>query len=226
VWTQRLESGRSEDRAAARQALRHWRRDEDLTGIRCAAELDSLSAKEHAACQNLWAEVATLLRRTEEKPTSPPTLQTEKKPASRRFEAEALMVLAAYQCKPSIQAMEFWGKNLWSGGKQVFYLSENGGWVEFEIPVDADGTYQLELRGTQAPDYGILQATVDGKPLDEVIDAYGPRVQPMKPVRLGPFPLKAGGHRLRLTVVGKNKVSTNHYFGIDTLELVPVPKRN
>jgi superkiller protein 3 len=47
--------------------LRDWQSDPDLAGLRDPGELARLPAEERAACQRLWADVATLLKRTEPK---------------------------------------------------------------------------------------------------------------------------------------------------------------
>ncbi len=141
----------------------------------------------------------------------------------REFEAKSLKIAARSHCKLSTQPMDPWGKQRWSRGKQLFCWCEQGGWLEFDIPVEKDGSYQVDLKATRAPDYGRLQVTFNGKTLDQVIDAYGSRVEPMDPVRLGTFPLKAGSCKLRLTVVGKNPAAKGYFFGIDTISLTRVP---
>jgi tetratricopeptide (TPR) repeat protein len=60
-----LESGQPADRAAVQQALRHWHQDSDLVVIRDAAALAELAAEERAACEQLWADVAALLKKAE-----------------------------------------------------------------------------------------------------------------------------------------------------------------
>jgi hypothetical protein len=67
-----LETGKPADRAAARQALRHWQQDPDLAGLRDAAALAKLPADEPKAFAQLWADVAALLKKAEEKPALAP----------------------------------------------------------------------------------------------------------------------------------------------------------
>jgi tetratricopeptide (TPR) repeat protein len=66
--TKRLETGNPADRAAALQALRHWQQDTDLAGIRQAAALAKLPADEQKGFAQLWADVAALLKKAEDKP--------------------------------------------------------------------------------------------------------------------------------------------------------------
>jgi tetratricopeptide (TPR) repeat protein len=65
--TRQLESGRPDERSAAQNALRHWQRDRDLAGLRDAAALAQLPADEQQALTRLWADVAALLKKAEEK---------------------------------------------------------------------------------------------------------------------------------------------------------------
>ena len=62
-----LETGKPADRATAQQALCHWQEDTDLAGIRDAAVLTKLPAEECAACERLWADVAALLKKVDDK---------------------------------------------------------------------------------------------------------------------------------------------------------------
>jgi hypothetical protein len=142
-------------------------------------------------------------------------------PATQRFEAEILEVAGLGHCTIYAQDMTPWRPRSWSQGKQLFVNShgQRSCWVEWRFPVKRDGNYHLDLLATQAPDFGKLQASLDGDSLPEVIDTYGAVVQPMKSRRLGTFRLTAGQHRLRLTVVGRNEASSNTCFGIDAFDL-------
>jgi len=65
--TRQLESGKPADRAAVRQALRHWQKDTDLAGLRDREALAKRSAQEQKASAQLWADVAALRKKAEEK---------------------------------------------------------------------------------------------------------------------------------------------------------------
>ncbi len=43
--------------------MQHWQKDPDLAGIRDRAALAKLSAEEQKAFAQLWADVATLLKK-------------------------------------------------------------------------------------------------------------------------------------------------------------------
>jgi superkiller protein 3 len=55
----------------ARAALAHWQQDSALAGLRDAATLAKLPAEERQVCTQLWADVAALLKKAEEKPKAP-----------------------------------------------------------------------------------------------------------------------------------------------------------
>ena len=63
-----LDTGQIADRAMVQQAMRDWQQDTDLAGIRDAAALAKLPPDEQKAVTQLWADVAVLLKKAEEKP--------------------------------------------------------------------------------------------------------------------------------------------------------------
>src|SRR5262249_893968 len=66
AWGKHLESGPPQDRLAIVRTLRHWQKDPDLAGIRDQGGLAELPADEQKLLTRLWADVATLLQRTED----------------------------------------------------------------------------------------------------------------------------------------------------------------
>jgi hypothetical protein len=52
---------------AIQQRLTHWQHDPDLAGLRDKDAVDRLPQPERDACRKLWADVAALLQRTQEK---------------------------------------------------------------------------------------------------------------------------------------------------------------
>jgi predicted outer membrane repeat protein len=64
LHAKRLQGAKAQDRTFVQEQLKHWQRDDDLVGIRDSAALAKLPAAERAAWVQLWAEVATLLRKT------------------------------------------------------------------------------------------------------------------------------------------------------------------
>ncbi len=68
VYAKRLQSGSSIARRLVTQQMHHWQKDSDLAGIRDKAALAKLPAEEQRACTQLWAEVAALLKKAQDKP--------------------------------------------------------------------------------------------------------------------------------------------------------------
>jgi len=58
---------RTNQHARIRQTLQHWQKDADLTDIRDQTAVGTLPAGEREACEKLWAAVAALLKKVEEK---------------------------------------------------------------------------------------------------------------------------------------------------------------
>jgi hypothetical protein len=49
------------------RALLHWQKDSDLAGLRDKDALAKLPPEERAACKRLWADVAALRQKAEQK---------------------------------------------------------------------------------------------------------------------------------------------------------------
>jgi tetratricopeptide (TPR) repeat protein len=66
AWSKQLEHADAKSRQAVQQTLQHWRQDADLESVRGAKALAQLPEAERAAWQQLWAEVETLRKKTQE----------------------------------------------------------------------------------------------------------------------------------------------------------------
>jgi hypothetical protein len=60
-WTERSRSSRLEDLREAAATLEYWQTDPDLAGLRDAARIAQLPEQERASCEQLCAEVNSLL---------------------------------------------------------------------------------------------------------------------------------------------------------------------
>jgi hypothetical protein len=113
--------------------------------------------------------------------------------------------------------------NQWSGGFHMWFRPGGAGeWVEFELPVAADGKYKVAVYGTKAGDYGMVQYSLNGQKIGQPIDGYNDGVVPTKRVELGVADLKQGKTRLKMEVIGKNPKSTGFMAGLDCVVLEPV----
>lgn len=144
---------------------------------------------------------------------------TVNRPGRAVLEAESLHVVGAEQAKTAVQDMDGFGVGNWSGGRQLFCDSQDGATLTLEVPVSKSGRQEIALFATLAPDFGVVQIAVDGKPLGESVDLYAPIVTATGPIILPKIDLAVGKHRLTLTVGGKNQRSIGHRLGIDALEI-------
>jgi len=111
----------------------------------------------------------------------------------------------------------------WSeDGQMLAAGTEQGDWIEFELPEREPGPQRLEIFLTKASDYGIVSLALNGTPVGGEIDLFSDRgVTPTGAVDLGVVELHKGGDLLRLTVVGANeRTAPPHFqFGIDGIRL-------
>jgi serine/threonine-protein kinase len=67
LWAKQLEGAKPGDRRAVAAAMRHWQQDPDLAGIRDRDAVAQLPAEEQKACHQLWADVAALHKKAEDR---------------------------------------------------------------------------------------------------------------------------------------------------------------
>jgi serine/threonine protein kinase/WD40 repeat protein len=143
------------------------------------------------------------------------------------FEAEDLKIikyedsLKAPGCQE--MALEF-DATQWSNGRQLFWASRKGSYVDLEVELEEAGDYELDIYITKAPDFGTLRVFVDGKALETTFDAFHKYVVPPEKVNFGKATLTKGAHTLRFQAVDKNPQSSNYYMGIDCLVFTPMAK--
>ena len=71
----------------------------------------------------------------------------------------------------------------------------------------------------RGPNFGVVQVSIDGRPLGAPYDGYAARWRVAAPLSLGTLALSEGKHILTLTVIGKNEASTDYLAGLDLLVL-------
>jgi hypothetical protein len=138
-----------------------------------------------------------------------------------RWEAEELRVLDQEDCATWTQDMNDYDRDQWSRGRQLIGHAGRDGHVTLRVDLPTAGKYRLLICFTKAPNYGILEVSLDGKGIGGRFDGFHPRVVPSGRVDFGLVELTKGTHAVRFTVVGKNLASDNYYMGIDCLELRP-----
>jgi hypothetical protein len=116
-------------------------------------------------------------------------------------------------------------QGVWTNDCQLGWWPQKvGNVLTIDLPIEAQGLYQIVPGFTLGPDFARVKLALDDKPLygDQPIDLYDPRVQPAKPISLGSLPLSPGNKKLTITVVGKNRGSKGFVVGLDELRLIPV----
>ena len=91
-------------------------------------------------------------------------------------------------------------------------------WIELPFTVTNQQPFRLLLNATKSYDFGQYQASLNGIKLGETIDFYSPKVI-NEEVHLLDFWPEPGQYTLRLQCVGKNRLSTGYFFGLESLRL-------
>jgi D-arabinan exo alpha-(1,3)/(1,5)-arabinofuranosidase (non-reducing end) len=144
------------------------------------------------------------------------------------LEGEALKVLGKSSDFPlGPQDLRSFQEGKWSGDAHLWGQPRKAGeWADLQVPVPADGKYEIIAYLTKARDYGVIQFSLDGKPLGKPIDGYEPeKVVSTGPISLGTLELKKGNAVLRVEAVGTNDKSTGirYMWGLDCVVLKPAP---
>ena len=138
------------------------------------------------------------------------------------IEGESMKIVKLTAGKAGSQKMGGFRADKWSGGDQLFWSgAKSGDRLELELPVDASGTYDVEVVLTKARDYGIVRLLLDGKPLAEPIDLYHyPDVVTTGVLTYKNRTLSSGTARLTLEITGENRSAAKGYrVGLDYVRL-------
>jgi len=103
-------------------------------------------------------------------PAPPPPFKIEG-----ALEGESLKVLGKSSDFPlEPQDMHPFSEGKWSGNSQLWAQPPKvGEYADLVLPVPADGKYQVIVYLTKARDYGVIQFSLDGKPLGKPLDGFG-----------------------------------------------------
>jgi hypothetical protein len=95
----------------------------------------------------------------------------------------------------------------------------DGSRASFPLDVEDADTYGITAAFVRGPNFGVVQASIDGRPLGAPFDGYAATPARAEPLSLGTLALSEGRHLLTLTVTGKNATSTDYLAGLDLLVL-------
>jgi len=114
----------------------------------------------------------------------------------------------------------------WSKGAQliVYGLGAMGS-IDFTLPAPADGEYMLLASFANAPDFSVVQVSVNGEKVGAAVDTYGTVVAADYLTELGKVTLTKGNtNTLTLANVGRNSAATSSAYRIalDFVLMVPV----
>ena len=153
---------------------------------------------------------------------------------ARQIEVEDLIAgVKAEQGRAEVQKEVFWSRNILH-----FQAQRVGSKLDIPFEVDRDGYYELLAQVAMAPDYGIYDVSLDGKPISSevsqehepganeggasAIDGYHSEVYVAEDRPLAWRRLSRGTHVLSFRCAGKNQLSTGYGLGLDTLILARI----
>ncbi|MBN8419069.1 MAG: VCBS repeat-containing protein [Verrucomicrobia bacterium] len=137
------------------------------------------------------------------------------------IEGEGLKVLNKTGGNAKPQGMGGFGGE-WSGASQLWWTGGKPGQkLTLALPVAEKGKYQLKAALTLAKDYGIIDVSLDDKPVATGWDGYnGPKVIHSDELDWGTHELSAGEHQLTFTITGKHADAVPGYMvGLDYVKL-------
>jgi hypothetical protein len=110
---------------------------------------------------------------------------------------------------------------LFSSFSYVQFDNHNPDGSRATVPLEVEdaGLYGISATFVRGPNHGIVQLSIDGRPLGEPFDGYAATLGPAPPILLGTRALAEGKHMLAMTVTGKNADSTDYLAGLDLLVL-------
>ena len=131
----------------------------------------------------------------------------------------------SYEKPARVQGMSHYGKQ-WSRNAHLLWDGKPGERLQLSFLTRFESEYELGIRLTKAPDYGVCEVYLDGKKISTEIDTYARNVE-LAPIReLGKVALKKGVHQLELKLVAANsqakpfKQEGRFLLGLDYLQLI------
>jgi len=136
------------------------------------------------------------------------------------LEGESIKVLSKTGGITRPQGMGNFSKD-WSGGSQLWWTgAKQGDKLTLALPVKEKGSYALTAALTKAKDYGIIDVSLNGKPVATGWDGYHPNVIHSGPLDWGTHALDSGEHQLVITISGTNANALPKFMvGVDYVKL-------
>lgn len=143
------------------------------------------------------------------------------------IEGESIEIVGKTRGSATSQNMAGFQADRWSGNDHLWWTGAGeGDLLEVALPLEADGTYSLEIVLTMARDYGVVQLELDDKPLGSPVDCFnGQAVVNTGVLRFDGLKLEAGKHKLGLRLVGSNPQAVPAFMvGLDWARWVEAPQ--
>jgi hypothetical protein len=108
----------------------------------------------------------------------------------------------------------------WSENNQMWWRhGETGAELVTRFVLEEDGRYTISAQLTKAPDYGIIQVYVNGKPAGSSFNGFNPEGVITQQVNLGSHMLTEGENTLSVEILGSDvKAKPGNMAGIDWLQ--------
>jgi hypothetical protein len=119
------------------------------------------------------------------------------------------------------QNMQGFKGGRWSGGAQFLWTGgKEGDHIDITLNTTEAAAYLLEVVLTRAPDFAIVQLSLDGKDLGGPIDLYDAKVITTGVLKHPLGQITAGDHHLVLRILGSNPMAKpNRYVGLDYVSI-------
>lgn len=150
------------------------------------------------------------------------SLDAKSRKVPNAIEGETIKVLSKTRGNADTQKMDGFPLDVWSGAEHLWWTgAKPGDKLELEFTAEKAGKQTLEFALTMAPDYGIVQLSVDGKSLGGPIDLYNfPGVITTGVLDFEGLELSKGPHKFGVVIVGAHPQAVKAYmFGLDYLRL-------
>ncbi|MEZ6041977.1 MAG: FG-GAP-like repeat-containing protein [Planctomycetaceae bacterium] len=142
------------------------------------------------------------------------------------IEGESMKIIGKTGGTTRNQAMGNFKADRWSGNDHLWWTgAKPGDTLSLELPVEADGVYNVELVFTKAKDYGTAKISIDDQVLEGSVDFFNdPDVITTGVLSYSNIRLTKGNHKLNLQITGANEKAVKAYMvAIDYVRLTENP---
>jgi hypothetical protein len=142
------------------------------------------------------------------------------------MEGEAMKIVEKSGGTASSQDMAGFQADRWSGNQQLWWTgAKPGDRLSLDVPVVADGRYDVDIVLTRARDYGIVKLSIGDTVLDPALDCFHDEVVTTGVLTFPGVPLKQGDSWLTLEITGANQAAVKAFMvAVDYVRVVPASR--